>query len=122
TAGGELGLDSESLGPDVTQLIFRETTLANALLEQLLVLALAAAVRVDDQVELEVLRVVAVAAATERLLQVHVPARVPALGAFPEDPDRARFAGPLQHEDAVPLPAVPRRPGMRLRAGWEREL
>src|SRR5262245_39135786 len=58
-SGRKLGFEPSSLGADVTGLILREAALLDALIEQLVVLPLDAAVRVEDQVELEVLRVVA---------------------------------------------------------------
>src|SRR5581483_10072063 len=103
------------------RLILREAALRDTHVEQLLVLALDAAVRMEDQVELEILRVVAVGGAPERLLQVEVPAAKFAFRPVPEHPDGVCVARALQHQHAVALPRLPSRPRMRLGAGRERE-
>src|SRR5262249_27545368 len=104
-AGVEVGCDSRADGADLGDLPGAEASLADAFLQELVVLPLPAPVGRDDDVELEVLRVVSLGGAAERLLQVDVPAAELPLGAVPEDPDRVRVAPPLQHHQAVSLPA-----------------
>ena len=108
----ELGGDPPALGPGRLDLLHRVAALVDPLVEHVCVLPLPRAVGRHPDVELEILRVVALGGAAERLLQVHVPARELALGAFPEDPDRVRLAGALQHQHAVALPAGASVPGM----------
>ncbi len=100
--GCELGFEPSSFRADVTGLILREAALLDAHVEQLVVLPLDPAVRMEDQIELEVLRVVAGRGAPERLLQVEVPAPELALLAVPEHPDRVasrRGAGASARRD-----------------------
>ena len=108
-------------------LLGREAPLGDTHVEQLVVLPLPRPVDRHDDVELQVLRVVAAAVPPKRFLEVHVPTAEGALVAEPEDPDRVRLAGALQHQDAVALPAllaVPRVPSAldRPLAGREVEL
>src|SRR4051794_13490460 len=119
--GVEVGDESPCFGSRCIGLILREATLADANVEQLVVLQLEPAVGVDDEVELEILRVEAVGAAAERLLEVDVPARERALGAFPEGVDGVGLARALQHERPVTAPAGAAGPWMLLGAGRERE-
>ena len=118
SASVELARDSLALGADLDDLLRREAALADPDGEQLLVLPLPRPVERDPDVELEVLRVVALPrglgrCAPERLLDVDVPACEPALRTAPEQPDRVRLSGPLQHQHAVavpvrlPVPGVP---------------
>src|SRR4051812_6974060 len=88
------------------RLLRREAPLRHAHVEQLVVFPLPGPVDRDDDVELEVLRVVARGVPAERLLKIHVPATERAFLAEPEHPDRIRLARPLQHQHAVPLPAL----------------
>src|SRR5690348_11407571 len=89
----QLRRDARGLCADGTSLLLRVHPVAQAGLELRLVLPLARAVGEEDQVELEILGVVPVSGAAERLLEVHVPAREPPLRAGPEMPDRVQLAG-----------------------------
>ena len=57
-------------------------------------------------VQFEVLRVEAFGRPAKRLLQVDVPTGELARGPVPEDPDRVRLAGTLQHQAAVAGPPL----------------
>ena len=102
--GGELGFEPDGFRSDLTGLILREAALVDAQVEQLVVLPHCRSVHVEDDVELEILRVVAGLGAPERLLEIEVPAPELALGAVPEHPDRVLVARALQHQHAVALP------------------
>ena len=92
-----------------------EAALGDPVLEHLVVLHHVGAVRRDDDVELEVLGVVADLGAHEVGLQVEVPAGELPLRPRPEVPDRVGVARPLDHQAPVALPArlrVPRVPAV----------
>jgi hypothetical protein len=119
--GGELCFEPDCFRADPTGLILREAALLDANVEQLVVLPLDASVRVEDQVELEILRVVAGVGAPERFLQVEVPASELTLGAVPEHPDGVAVARPLEHQHTVTLPPLSASPGVHVGPGRERE-
>ena len=121
SAGVELRDDTLGFVSCRTRLTLREAALLDAEIQLGVVLQLPTAVRVDDDVELEVLRVEAVRGAPERLLEVDVPACELASGSVPEHPDCVRLARALERERAVPLPrradALPRMRERRGRVG-----
>ena len=102
-------------------LLLGVAALADAILEQLLVLEAPGAVDRDPDVELEVLRVVADRGPSERLLEVQVPACEAALRPVPEVPDRVRLARSSQREDAVAFPGALSRPRVRTAVGARRK-
>ena len=102
-------------------LLLGVAALADAILEQLLVLEAPGSVDRDPDVELEVLRVVADRGPPERLLEVQVPPCEAALRPVPEVPDRVRLARSSQREDAVAFPGALSRPRMRTAVGARRK-
>src|SRR5262249_56909274 len=91
--GVEVGGDPGCFTSYRTGLIFREATLSYTGVEQVVVLqhpAGAVGAPWQPDVELEILRVVAVGRAPERLLEVEVPAVEVPLRPVPEEPDRIR--------------------------------
>ena len=86
--GVEEGGDAVAFGPGGRDLFGRDPPLRDSLLEQVRVLPLPTAGARNPDVELEILRLVAVAGSPKGLLEVDVPAVELALAAEPENPDR----------------------------------
>ena len=108
----ELGRDSSAFTSDRRDLGLGPPTQPHPFVEALLVLEVPGAVRLDDDVELVILRVDPERRAPEGRLQVHVPEGETPLRPGPEQPDGMSLARALQLEHAVAAPTLLPVPGM----------
>src|SRR5207237_8502632 len=78
--------------------------LCHTFVQQLRILPLPRLALGDPDVELEIGGVVADRRSCKGALEVHVPTGKSALLALPEEPERMRIAGSLEHQHAVACP------------------
>lgn len=92
----QLGNYAFTLGKNSLHARRRESALFDPLIKELLVLYGPRAVRIDNDVQFQILRVVANRRTRKGLLKVDVPALECSLGAAPLVPDRVTFAGSVK--------------------------
>jgi hypothetical protein len=100
--GLELGAEAGAFGTDLRHLRGSPAPALDPRVELLVVLEAPRAVGLDNDVELEVLRVETDRRSAEGLLDVDVPGGELTAGPDPEDPDGVHLAGALKLEHAVP--------------------
>ena len=98
--------DAPCFRPHLGHLVACKPSLSHTLFQDLVVLQAPRAIDRHHDVELQVLSVVASRSPSEGLLEIDVPTGEVAVRPRPEDPNRVRLVGSLQHQDAMVFPGA----------------